>query len=110
MLEEEVYPHAQLARGLPYAISKAVHYAVLVLGFLLAVAALGFDMTQFTILAGAFTVGVGFGLQNIFNFRFRPGAAPISLLTCIHSSTRCVNACSSKSSPAALAAENVNMR
>jgi len=25
------------------------------------------DMTKFTILAGAFTVGVGFGLQNIFN-------------------------------------------
>jgi potassium efflux system protein len=30
-------------------------------------AALGLDMTKFTILAGAFTVGVGFGLQNIFN-------------------------------------------
>src|SRR5687768_10294437 len=29
--------------------------------------AIGLDMTKFTILAGAFTVGVGFGLQNIFN-------------------------------------------
>ena len=33
----------------------------------MAVGMLGYDMTKFTILAGAFTVGVGFGLQNIFN-------------------------------------------
>jgi small-conductance mechanosensitive channel len=67
VLEEEVYPHARLKRGLPYAISQTVHYLILVLGFFVAMAALGIDMTKFTILAGAFTVGVGFGLQNIFN-------------------------------------------
>jgi potassium efflux system protein len=67
VLEEEVYPHAHLKRGLPYAISQTVHYIVLVIGFFVAMAALGLDMTKFTILAGAFTVGVGFGLQNIFN-------------------------------------------
>jgi potassium efflux system protein len=67
VLEEEVYPHAHLKRGLPYAISQTVHYVVLVIGFFVAMAALGLDMTKFTILAGAFTVGVGFGLQNIFN-------------------------------------------
>src|SRR5581483_6341616 len=39
----------------------------LIVGFLAGVAALGFDMTKFTILAGAFSIGVGFGLQNIFN-------------------------------------------
>jgi small-conductance mechanosensitive channel len=67
ILDEEIYPHAHLQRGLPYAISNTLHYAILVTGFLVAVAAMGFDMTKFTILAGAFTVGVGFGLQNIFN-------------------------------------------
>ena len=67
ILDEEVFPHAHLQRGLPYAISNTLHYAILVTGFLVAVAAMGFDMTKFTILAGAFTVGVGFGLQNIFN-------------------------------------------
>jgi small-conductance mechanosensitive channel len=56
-----------LSRGLPYAISTVLHYLVLLAGFLVAMAALGVDMTKFTILAGAFTVGVGFGLQNIFN-------------------------------------------
>jgi small-conductance mechanosensitive channel len=67
LLNEDIYPRAHLRRGLPYAISRTFHYAILVGGFLMAVAALGFDMTKFTILAGAFTVGVGFGLQNIFN-------------------------------------------
>ncbi|HEX8279729.1 MAG TPA: mechanosensitive ion channel domain-containing protein, partial [Chthoniobacterales bacterium] len=35
--------------------------------FYAAMAALGADMTKFAILAGAFGVGIGFGLQNIFN-------------------------------------------
>jgi small-conductance mechanosensitive channel len=67
VLDEEIYPHAKLKRGLPYAISRTVHYAILVTGFFVAMGVLGVDMTKFTILAGAFTVGVGFGLQNIFN-------------------------------------------
>jgi small-conductance mechanosensitive channel len=67
VLDEEVFPHARWKRGIPYAISRTVHYLILVAGFFFAMAALGLDMTKFTILAGAFTVGVGFGLQNIFN-------------------------------------------
>jgi small-conductance mechanosensitive channel len=67
ILEEDVYPRFQLARGLPYAISTVLHYAILVVGFVAAVGALGYDLTKFTILAGAFGVGLGFGLQNIFN-------------------------------------------
>ena len=67
LLEEDVYPRVHLKRGLPYAISNTVHYLIVFIGFLVAVAALGFDMTKVTILVGAFSVGVGFGLQNIFN-------------------------------------------
>jgi potassium-dependent mechanosensitive channel len=67
VLEEEIYERLQLPRGLPYAISTVLHYAILLVGFFAAAAALGFDMTKFTIIAGAFTVGVGFGLQNIIN-------------------------------------------
>jgi Small-conductance mechanosensitive channel len=44
-----------------------VHYGVLLVGFYIAIAALGADMTKFAILAGAFGVGIGFGLQNVFN-------------------------------------------
>ncbi len=67
LLEEDVYPRINLARGVPYAVSTMLHYAILLVGFLFAVAAMGIDMTKFTILAGAFGVGLGFGLQNIVN-------------------------------------------
>ena len=67
LLDEEVYPRLALKRGLPYAISATLHYLILFGGFFLALAALGVDMTRVTIIAGAFSVGVGLGLQNIFN-------------------------------------------
>ena len=37
------------------------------LGFLLALAALGVDLKNITIIGGAFGVGIGFGLQTIVN-------------------------------------------
>ena len=66
-MEEEIYPHLQLSRGIPYAISTMAHYVILLLGFFIAVKAGGADLSQFSFLAGAFGVGLGFGLQNIFN-------------------------------------------
>jgi hypothetical protein len=75
MLDEEVYPRAKLGRGLPYAISRTLHYTILLSGLLLGVAALGFDMTKFTILAGAFTVGVASGCKIFHQFRVRPDTA-----------------------------------
>lgn len=65
LLEEDVYHRVKLKAGLPFAISTLIHYVILLLGFYLATAALVGDMTKFTILAGAFGVGIGFGLQNI---------------------------------------------
>lgn len=67
VLEEDVYPRVTLAGGIPYAISTIAHYVILLLGFFFAIAALGVDLTKFSILAGAFGVGLGFGLQNIVN-------------------------------------------
>jgi small-conductance mechanosensitive channel len=40
---------------------------VLLIGFFVGLAVLGVDLTKVTILAGAFTVGVGFGLQTVIN-------------------------------------------
>ena len=67
LLEEDVYHHLRLDRGLPYAISTMLHYSILLVGFVVALGALGIDLTKITILAGAFSVGVGFGLQNVIN-------------------------------------------
>jgi len=65
LLDAEVYPRVNLGLGVSYAISTMLHYTILLVGFYVAVAALGVDMSKFTILAGAFGVGLGFGLQNI---------------------------------------------
>ena len=67
VLEEEVYPRVHLAPGLHYSISTVVHYAIILVGFFIGVSLLGFDLSKLTILAGAFSVGLGFGLQNIVN-------------------------------------------
>jgi small-conductance mechanosensitive channel len=67
VLDEEVFPRAHLGRGIPYAIQRTIHFLIIALGFFIAMGVIGMEMTQFTILASAFTIGVGFGLQNIFN-------------------------------------------
>ncbi len=67
LLDEDIYRHWRFALGVPQAISTLIHYAILLIGFFLGLAALGVDLTKVTILAGAFTVGVGFGLQTVIN-------------------------------------------
>lgn len=67
VLDEDIYPRVHLARGLPYAFSTILHYLILLFGFLVAIAAAGLNLDRFALLAGAFGVGVGFGLQNVVN-------------------------------------------
>ncbi len=58
---------AKLPAGVPVAISKTVGYAVVGMGFLVAILASGMDVTRFTVILGTLTVGIGFGLQNVVN-------------------------------------------
>jgi small-conductance mechanosensitive channel len=44
-----------------------LNYAILALGFVVALGVLGIDLTKMTVLAGAFGVGIGFGLQSVVN-------------------------------------------
>jgi len=67
LLAEDVFPRVRLARGVPLALSAVVQYAIILAGFTLALAALGVDLTKLTILASAFGVGAGLGLQNLVN-------------------------------------------
>ncbi len=66
-LQEDVLPRLSLQRGLPNAILTVVHYSLLLAGFLMALASVGLDLTRITVLAGAFGLAIGFGLQNILN-------------------------------------------
>lgn len=67
LLAEDVFPRVRMARGIPLALSAVIQYAVILGGFTLALAALGVDLTKLTILASAFGVGAGLGLQNLVN-------------------------------------------
>ncbi len=67
VLDEDVYGHVHLAGGSSYAINRIVHYVVVVVGIYVALAAADVPLTQFSLVVGALTVGLGFGLQNVVN-------------------------------------------
>jgi potassium efflux system protein len=67
VLEEDVYSRTQIATGQSYAVSSLLNYAILTIGFIVALGVLGMDLTKITVLAGAFGVGIGFGLQSVVN-------------------------------------------
>ncbi len=67
ILEEDVLPRLPLPRGVPASISILTNYTILAIGFLIALTAAGIEWSKFALLAGAFGVGIGFGLQNVVN-------------------------------------------
>jgi small-conductance mechanosensitive channel len=54
-------------RGVCDAVKKLIHYAIMLLGFLLALSYLGFGLKNLIVILGAFGIGIGFGLQDIVN-------------------------------------------
>ena len=65
--DKEVFPKKRVSRGVKDLVKKLVHYSLILLGFLMALSALGLNFQNFAVLAGAFGIGIGFGLQNIVN-------------------------------------------
>lgn len=50
-----------------YMLERFVHYALLAVTLVISLSALGLDMTHLALVATALSVGIGFGLQSIFN-------------------------------------------
>jgi len=50
-----------------YALSRMSRYAIWIIGFVVGLNYIGFDMASFAVIGGAIGVGVGFGLQNIIS-------------------------------------------
>jgi len=67
VLESDVLTRFEAQRGVSFAVARTAQYVLLLLGFFAAATASGIDMTKFAVLAGAFGVGIGFGLQNVVN-------------------------------------------
>jgi potassium-dependent mechanosensitive channel len=66
-LRRSVLTPERIDHGIAYAIEKAIGYAGLVLAILYAASIVGLDLSGLTIVAGALSVGVGFGLQTIIS-------------------------------------------
>ncbi len=66
-LLQEILPRYKVEQGAQISITRLIHYAILFIGFIILLSALGFGLSQITILGGALGVGIGFGLQAIVN-------------------------------------------
>ncbi len=67
VLAEEFLPRTRIARGHANAIVTITRYLLLAAGFMVALSMSGFELNRLTLLISAFSIGVGFGLQNIIS-------------------------------------------
>jgi small-conductance mechanosensitive channel len=67
LLMENVLSSPQMDTGARLSIVRLVHYGLVLVGFLIALSALGFELKNVTIIGGALGVGIGFGMQAIVN-------------------------------------------
>ena len=65
VLDEDVVFRLQVSEGTAQVTSISAYYAMLLFGFGCTLAAAGIQLDRLTVLAGAFGVGIGFGLQNV---------------------------------------------
>jgi len=66
-LEERVLPQTQLGTGAQHSLTASIRYAGLLIASAVGVSTLGLDLSNLALLAGALSVGIGFGLQNVVN-------------------------------------------
>lgn len=67
IFDNQNFKKSQSLRGVPDAISTTLRIIIGASGVVIALTATGFDMTRLSIVMGALSVGIGFGLQNIVN-------------------------------------------
>jgi len=67
LLMEKVLNRGQMDAGARISVTRLVHYALVLVGFLIALSTLGFELQNITIIGGALGVGIGFGMQAIVN-------------------------------------------
>jgi small-conductance mechanosensitive channel len=67
VLRDEVLPKMDLPRGVGNSISSLSYYGLVLIGLMVALAAAGFETSQFALIFGALGIGIGLGLQNVVN-------------------------------------------
>ncbi|MGL4635693.1 MAG: DUF3772 domain-containing protein [Beijerinckiaceae bacterium] len=66
-LEKSYLPHTKLDVGLRNSIATSIGYLGIIITAMMAASTLGLSLDKLTIVAGALSVGIGFGLQSIVN-------------------------------------------
>jgi small-conductance mechanosensitive channel len=64
-LDRRVFPYTNLDFGVQNALHQGVGYVGITLGLLVSIGMIGINLTNLALIAGALSVGIGFGLQNI---------------------------------------------
>ena len=67
LLRTRLLARSKLEPGLQDAIARIAGYLVVVLGLVVGLETIGVDLRSFTVIAGALSVGIGFGLQTIIS-------------------------------------------
>jgi small-conductance mechanosensitive channel len=67
LLEHRLLPQTRMGIGARTAVSSSVGYVGVLLAVLISLSTLGIDLSKLALIAGALSVGIGFGLQNIVN-------------------------------------------
>jgi small-conductance mechanosensitive channel len=67
LLHTKIFPRTHLDSGLKDSIITFTGYISTLLGLLIAMSILGINLSSIALIAGALSVGIGFGLQNIVN-------------------------------------------
>lgn len=66
-LKQRFLPQTGAAPALAQAISALVSYTIILVGVMVALSAMGVNLTTLAVIAGGLSVGLGFGLQDIIN-------------------------------------------
>ena len=67
LLETRIFPQTRLDIGMRNSLKSTVGYVGLIVAVAVAISTAGIDLSNVAIIAGALSIGIGFGLQNIVN-------------------------------------------
>ncbi|MFP4464643.1 MAG: DUF3772 domain-containing protein [Alphaproteobacteria bacterium] len=67
MLAQNVLPKTRMEESVRFSFIQIVGYFGLTISLMAAVSSVGFDLSNLALIAGALSVGIGFGLQSIVN-------------------------------------------
>ncbi len=67
LLANRILRRTKLSAGARQAVAAIVRYIVLLVGLLIILQTVGIDLTALNVIAGAVGLGIGFGLQPVFN-------------------------------------------